>query len=89
MSLIRNGFPEHSIGVITPYALQVNLIGRMLEKYPVVKVGTVEIFQGEERNVILLSTVRTMAVDAKIDAERQLGFIKCPNRINVAASRAR
>lgn len=89
MSLIINGFSENSIGIVTPYALQVNLIKTLLGEYENVKIGSVETFQGDERDIILLSTVRTVQADTKIDAARQLGFIKCPNRINVAASRAR
>lgn len=61
----------------------------MLSDYKLVKVGTVEQFQGDERHIILVSTVRATAADTQIDAVRRLGFINCANRINVAASRAR
>lgn len=86
---MRNGFNETHIGVVSPYALQVNLIQSMLGGYKSVKVGTVEQFQGDERHIILVSTVRAVAADTLMDADRRLGFIKCANRINVAASRAR
>lgn len=59
------------------------------DDYKTLKVGTVEEFQGDERHIILVSTVRTTVADTQMDADRRLGFIKCKNRINVAASRAR
>lgn len=82
---------ESDIGIVTPYALQVNLLKSMFacDVLNDVKIGTVEEFQGDERNIILVSTVRTFAADTEIDADRRLGFIKCANRINVVASRAR
>lgn len=87
-----NGFCESHIGVVTPYALQVNLIRAILKEdhdWTDIKIGTVEEFQGDERHIILVSTVRTALSDAKIDIDRRLGFIKCASRINVVASRAR
>jgi len=49
-----------------------------------VKVGSVEEFQGQERMVIILSTVRAMAIE-----DDSMGFISSPNRINVALTRAK
>lgn len=83
------GIAEGSIGVVTPYALQANLMKNLLGEYKSVKIGTVEEFQGDERDIILVSTVRTDMVDAQFNADRRLSFIKCPHRINVATSRAK
>ena len=47
-----------------------------------VKVDTVDSFQGSEKLVILLSTVRA-------NERREVGFASDPNRINVAVTRAR
>lgn len=44
-----------------------------------IRLATIDNFQGEEAKVIILSTVRS---------GQKLGFVKCPNRINVACSRA-
>ncbi|KAJ6650187.1 putative RNA helicase armi, partial [Pseudolycoriella hygida] len=92
MKLVRNGFNADDIGVITPYTQQVKTIRMLLEKTDLImpKVGTVEEFQGQERKIILLSTVRSSARDElKSDKRHSLGFIKSPKRMNVAISRAR
>ncbi|XP_055304449.1 probable RNA helicase armi isoform X2 [Sitodiplosis mosellana] len=90
--LIQSGLSEEDIGIITPYSVQL----RALKKYhnkqfpkPNMKIGTIEDFQGLERKVILISTVRTCSTETAVDVNRRLGFVKCPNRINVATSRAR
>ena len=46
------------------------------------RLATIDNFQGEESKVVILSTVRSNDAD-------QVGFMKTPNRINVACSRAR
>lgn len=89
VKIIRLNVKEEDIGVITPYALQVRAIKSQLDQHPDVKVGTVEDFQGLERKVVLISTVRTCSSGAAIDASRQLGFVKCPKRLNVSISRSR
>lgn len=86
---IQMGAREEDIGIITPYYMQVRIIEYILAEFTNIKFGTVEDFQGMERNIILLSTVRTCPSKIKTDVSRHLGFIKCPKRINVALSRAR
>lgn len=61
----------------------------MLSEYASIKIGTVEEFQGDERDIILVSTVRSTTSNRQDDADRRLGFIECPHRINVATSRAK
>ena len=46
------------------------------------KVATIDNFQGEESRVVILSTVRS-------NPEGRVGFLRTSNRINVACSRAR
>jgi AAA domain/DNA helicase ZGRF1-like, N-terminal domain/GRF zinc finger len=73
------------IGVIVFYTAQAIAIADLLAKAPpslgaaLVQVSTVDAFQGAERDIIILSCVRTS----------QLGFIADPNRLNVALTRAR
>lgn len=52
------------------------------------KVGTVEEFQGQEKNIIILSTVRSNEDSQQHDVEKLIGFIGHPKRMNVAFTRA-
>ncbi|KAG4074469.1 hypothetical protein HA402_015758 [Bradysia odoriphaga] len=90
-TLVKLGQKPSDIGIITPYTQQVKTIRKELIRNDAsdVKVGTVEEFQGQERKVILLSTVRTVERHLANDLRHSLGFIRHPNRMNVAISRAR
>ncbi|KAK0443139.1 uncharacterized protein EV420DRAFT_1649417 [Desarmillaria tabescens] len=50
-----------------------------------VRLGTVDIFQGEEAKIVIVSLVRN---SGSFDSDESIGFLKSPNRINVALSRA-
>ncbi|XP_014748939.1 PREDICTED: putative helicase MOV-10 [Sturnus vulgaris] len=87
------------IGIISPYRKQVEKIRKAitsldpdLRKLPAVshlKVGSVEEFQGQERQVILISTVRSCSTYLQFDQTFRLGFLKNPKRFNVAITRAK
>lgn len=49
------------IGIVTPYKLQCRIISKLCDKlnYSGVTIGSAEVFQGQERPIIILSTVRT------------------------------
>ncbi|KAI5587494.1 hypothetical protein BDE02_05G036400 [Populus trichocarpa] len=82
---------EADIGVITPYRQQVLKIKKVLENWELsdVKVGSVEQFQGQEREVIIVSTVRSTIKHNDFDRTYRLGFLSNPKRFNVAITRAR
>ena len=52
-------------------------------------VGTVEEFQGQERRVVVVSTVRSSPEYLATDFQHKLGFLANPKRFNVAITRAR
>ena len=79
------------IGIITPYARQVSKINKALATMGVteIKVGSVEMFQGQERRCIILSTVRSDSAHLSKDVRFNLGFVASPKRFNVAVTRAK
>ncbi|XP_012230039.2 probable RNA helicase armi [Linepithema humile] len=91
LRLYKYGLEPNDIGVITPYLKQVlqikDLLLELNVKLP--KVSSVEGFQGQERKVIILSTVRSCNNLINEDVKHALGFIASPKRFNVALTRAR
>lgn len=86
----RGNLSETDIGVITPYRQQVLKIKKALEDLdmPDIKVGSVEQFQGQERKVVIVSTVRSTIKHNEFDKTHCLGFLSNPRRFNVAVTRA-
>ncbi|XP_074598940.1 DNA-binding protein SMUBP-2-like [Brevipalpus obovatus] len=80
--LLRNGVKEEDIGVITPYKLQLKYIMSALEQYPNIAIKTIDGFQGREKEVIIISLVRSNPKD-------RIGFLADHKRINVAITRAK
>ena len=77
------------VGIISPYRAQVQLLRRLLMKREyfkpfrrMISVNTVDGFQGQERDVIVISLVRS-------NDEGQIGFLRDLRRMNVAITRAR
>ncbi|KDP40205.1 hypothetical protein JCGZ_02203 [Jatropha curcas] len=81
---------EADIGVITPYKQQVLKLKKVFDDLdiPDIKVGSVEQFQGQERKVIVVSTVRSTIKHNEFDRRHCLGFLSNPRRFNVAITRA-
>ena len=77
------------VGIISPYRAQVQLLRQLLRKNEALKpfrrlitVNTVDGFQGQERDIIVISLVRS-------NDEGQIGFLRDLRRMNVAITRAR
>jgi len=81
---------EHiDVGLISPYRAQVRLLRRMLARSAFFKpyrhcisVNTVDGFQGQERDIIVIGMVRA-------NERGQIGFLRDLRRMNVAITRAR
>ncbi|KAF8954804.1 P-loop containing nucleoside triphosphate hydrolase protein [Flammula alnicola] len=70
---------DADIGVITPYHAQCHKLRTSLRPFADgVKVGSVEEFQGQERKVILISTVRSSKDFVQYDLRHTLGFVANP-----------
>jgi uncharacterized protein len=73
----------HNILVVSPYNMQVNLLKQYLG--PDARVGTVDKFQGQEAEAVIIS----MATSSGEDLPRNIDFLFSKNRLNVAISRAK
>uniref|UniRef100_A0A8C3A0K9 RNA helicase n=1 Tax=Cyclopterus lumpus TaxID=8103 RepID=A0A8C3A0K9_CYCLU len=97
----KEGLPKLSakdIGIIAPYRKQVEKIQKALQSVSPLKrwsdlkelkVGSVEEFQGQERKIIMVSTVRSSINYVKMDNDFNIGFLSNEKRFNVALTRAR
>ena len=86
----RPAIQPNQIGIITPYARQVQKIRLALRVFhgdAPIKVGSVETFQGQERQCIILSTVRAEMEHLAHDLKYNLGFVSNEKRFNVALTR--
>ncbi|CAI5524033.1 unnamed protein product [Closterium sp. Naga37s-1] len=83
--------PLTDIGVVTPYRKQMQKLQQLLrgKGMDAVKVGSVEEFQGQERRVVIVSTVRSSQQYVEFDYKHNLGFLANPKRFNVAVTRAK
>ena len=67
---------EDEIGVISPYRRQCQKIRMKLGESSEVMVGTTEEFQGQERRIILVTTVRSNPNYLQQDQLAKIGFLK-------------
>lgn len=77
------------VGLISPYRAQVRLLRRLFSRTPffrplrhLVTINTVDGFQGQERDVVMISMVRS-------NEQSRIGFLGDLRRMNVAITRAR
>jgi ATP-dependent RNA/DNA helicase IGHMBP2 len=71
-----------SIAVISPYRAQVDLLEAEFGEWPNVAVNTIDSFQGQERDIVYISLVRS-------NEKSEIGFLKDYRRMNVAMTRAK
>ncbi len=80
--------PRPSVGIISPYKEQTTYIQEALEEHEqlwelaAIDINTVDAFQGQERDIIYISLVRS-------NAKKEIGFLKDFRRMNVAMTRAK
>jgi superfamily I DNA and/or RNA helicase len=87
---------EQEVGIISFYGHQVKKL-QDVRKYAQndlnipVRLKTVDKFQGMERNIVIVSTVRSNKIirNGIVEPNSDIGFAKAPERLNVALSRAR
>jgi len=91
-ALITSGVDPTDVGIIAPYRKQVSKVREMLVTMELpadeIRVGSVEEFQGQERAVIVMTTVRSSGDYTTSDVAHGLGFLRSEKRFNVAVTRA-
>lgn len=88
--LLKMGVESSQIGVITPYDGQKKYVQEHMRRsgslaasvYEAIEVNSVDAFQGREKEIILVSCVRSSETQG-------IGFLSDPRRLNVALTRAR
>lgn len=79
--LVDAGVKPEDIAVVTPYNAQLALLSQLLkEQYPNLELGSVDGFQGREKEAVIVSLVRS-------NPEHEVGFLGEKRRLNVAMTR--
>ena len=74
--LVAAGVRTDDIAIITPYNAQLSVLSQMLrEKYPGIELGSVDGFQGREKEAVIVSLVRS-------NSEHEVGFLGEKRRLN-------
>lgn len=77
--LKRHGITDEQIAIISPYKAQAR---KLQDLYPEIETDTVDAFQGREKDVVIISFVRS-------NPQNILGFLTDFRRLNVSISRAK
>ncbi len=82
--LLSRGLPPHAIAVIAAYSAQARRLRELLtmERAAGVEIGTVDSFQGREKEAVIVDLVRSNEIG-------EIGFLANTRRMNVALTRAR
>ncbi|KAG5960715.1 hypothetical protein E4U58_004570 [Claviceps cyperi] len=78
--LVEAGVRPEDIAVITPYNAQLAILASLKEQFPGVELGSVDGFQGREKEAVVVSLVRS-------NPEGEVGFLGEKRRLNVAMTR--
>lgn len=83
--LLRHGIngvkvTADDIGIVSPYKAQLNMLKNALGHIRSVEIGTAEYYQGREKKIIIISTVKSQA---------SVGFLSSEKRLNVCITRAK
>lgn len=78
--LVHAGVKPEDIAVVTPYNAQLGLLAPLKDAFPGIELGSVDGFQGREKEVVIVSLVRS-------NAEGEVGFLSEKRRLNVAMTR--
>ncbi|KAI9291185.1 hypothetical protein K502DRAFT_271510, partial [Neoconidiobolus thromboides FSU 785] len=82
LKLIENGILPSQIAILSPYNAQVTQLKLKFQEIKELEIGTIDGFQGREKEVICLSLVRS-------NNQNQVGFLLDYRRMNVAITRAK
>ncbi|QPH01675.1 hypothetical protein C2857_005878 [Epichloe festucae Fl1] len=78
--LVDAGVRPEDIAVVTPYNAQLGVLAPLKEKFPGVELGSVDGFQGREKEAVIVSLVRS-------NPDGEVGFLGDKRRLNVAMTR--
>ncbi|KAI5861780.1 DNA helicase [Durotheca rogersii] len=78
--LVEAGVRPEDIAVVTPYNAQLGLLAPLKESFPGIELGSVDGFQGREKEAVIVSLVRS-------NSEGEVGFLSEKRRLNVAMTR--
>jgi len=80
-ALVMAGVREEDIAVVTPYNAQLALLSALLkDEFPGIELGSVDGFQGREKEAVVVSLVRS-------NGRHEVGFLGEKRRLNVAMTR--
>ena len=75
-NLVDAGVLPEDIAIVTPYNAQLTLLAHNLkERYPSIELGSIDGFQGREKEAVIISLVRS-------NAQREVGFLAERRRLN-------
>lgn len=80
--LRESGIPSKSIALLTPYVAQARLLRQLTDNDRSVEIGSIDGFQGREKEAVILSLVRS-------NNQGEVGFLGDTRRMNVGMTRAR